>query len=368
MTKTIQLALRDFPIPLPFGLNASNGDPLEELSFEIDDIYAHYWLCKHGPGTPIGQFEFLDKISTTGDLRFKADGLGYGTEPKKNISNELAKGFARWFMYRFLDFTYFSPFEHLLNVRQRNGSTWTKRSTGDGPDYICGRAAWDVNVLEVKGRYDSVTFDTVEFQSFRDQVDRARLLDDCGNAIATKAYICAARWATESHPNVMAKLWIEDPWTPGMRDREPPRDAGIRMVLGHYAAVLQRMDLYSIANALLLDREPAPIFEGRRRIWRCERGPGRGRTFISMRPHHALQRPRRADLGSPVKPEPFFGIDIERFKALIHIARTREASLDGLEPLRRVEAHEGSELFRDGVVTGPSEYFWPIRSIDINTL
>lgn len=229
--RTIELALRDFP-SLPATLLGAAGKPVTSVALSMKDLFPQYWLAKYGDEPVGGIFEYEERLTAGPDWRMKGVGIGADTESKRNVSNELGKAFARWCLYKYLGHTYFCPFEvAMARSLSGTGHRWSRREPGDLPDYVCGTGAVDINLLEAKGRYSSVTFDTKEFGDFRKQLARARLCDSAGTELAVKGFISAARWGTEEKPRVKSKLWVEDPWTDGRRGDGNPRQSGTQWCL-----------------------------------------------------------------------------------------------------------------------------------------
>lgn len=377
--RTIELALAKFPVT-PGSLVDSKGNAVELVEVALKDLFHHYWAAKYGDDLPrSSRFEYLSQITSGRDWRTKASGIGVDTEAKRNISNELGKAFARWFMYTHVGYTYFCPFSVAVARSKPGGLQWSRRTTGDLPDYVCGiNSISPVNLLEAKGRYNSVTFATKEFQTFRDQLLRARLQDANGNDIAVKGFICAARWGTERQPRVNSKLWVEDPWTEGKRVDSYPDEISTSMVLGHYAAVYQKLQLPVVADSLRF-AFPLRASAGaqRRGVWRCTVGRLAGIEFIGgiipsddlVDARYLSGRYRHHDPFILLPPVQFFGIERKRFSIIV-----RAAALQGnSEPLElndiQVPQDLGAiSLMRDGTVLGPSDYFDPIGILDISEI
>jgi hypothetical protein len=74
-------------------------------------LFHQYWLAKYGDEPNGGTFEYIKQLSVGPEWRMRGAGIGADTESRRNISNELGKAFARWFMYTHLGHTYFCPFE-----------------------------------------------------------------------------------------------------------------------------------------------------------------------------------------------------------------------------------------------------------------
>jgi hypothetical protein len=328
------------------------------------------------------------------DWCFRGGGIGRDTEAKRNVSNEFGKGFARWFCYEHLHFTYFCPLEDRLNKPDEKGWAWTRAKKGDLPDYVCGIAESEtLHLLEAKGRYTRINFGTKAFQGFRDQVERAALIDHNGQPVAVKGLVSLGQWATEKSRALRARLSVEDPQTPGRdpRDDEPPPTVGRAMVAGHYVPILRALRLYRHAVALRdherLDR-PVGVALG---VWECARGPLQGRCFVGgILPEPGVFGPWpwldpfemeffvRGRLPSELASRfpvllaaapRFFGLEQFLFERIIDLARrgapepTAGARL--LEQSRVPEATGSLSLLRDGTVLGPARYFQPVDIIDV---
>jgi len=193
LTRTIEIELNKFPqTPLAL-LDSTTKAAVGQVTLVVKKLFHHYFLAKYPDSAEdTGIYEYEGQITSGPDWRFKGGGIGADKESKRNVSNELGKAFARWFLYQHLGFTYFTPLDDLLNRPNTDGSKWTRHSKGDLPDYVCGKDAKDVNLLEAKGRYSSVSFRTKDFQSFRDQVQQrgraARQRPSRGHVAALEAF------------------------------------------------------------------------------------------------------------------------------------------------------------------------------------
>ena len=375
--RTIELALNQFPT-IPDTLLDATGKVLESVEVPLKDLFRHYWAAKYGEDLPkSGNFEYLRHITSGLDWRTKGRGIGADTESKRNISNELGKAFARWFMYTHVGHTYFCPFSDAIARSQQGTHRWSRRSKGDLPDYVCGiDSRTPIFLLEAKGRYTSVTFATQEFETFREQLSRASLHDAKGNELAVKGFICATRWATAAQPRVNSKLWVEDPWTEGQRTDSYPEEIGVSMVLGHYASVFHKLQLPVLADSL---RFAFPLRAAglRRGVWRCNTGPLAGREFVGgIIPYDDLFNRRVQDrnyrnyrnydpfvLNPPLQ---FFGIERERFHIIVRAAALQAniRALD-LNDIHIPESLGAISLLRDGTVLAPADYFDPSDIIDV---
>lgn len=384
MTRTIELKLNKFPqIPSAL-LDRVAGTHVTQLSVAVKTLLHHYFLAKYGEDAEdSGNYEYEGRLTTGSDWRFKGSGIGIDKESKRNASNELGKGFARWFLYEHLTFTYFTPLEDLLERVNSDGSRWTRTRSGDLPDYVCGRNEADLNILEAKGRYKSVTFGTKEFQSFRDQVQCVQLLDGTGAPVQVKGFISVARWATETTPGVRATLYVEDPTTQG---RPPgrngfPQPVGRRMISGHYGPIFEILQLPLHAAAMRSGTALPARATAARGIWECVSGSLQGRRFIGgILPDRAVRLVgdpwwtffhydgprqygrwlRRASPFVLARPLKFFGVEEHVFKSVLKAANGGANALRAIE-LASVPEQTGSlSLLRDGTVLGPADYFEPV--------
>jgi len=281
--RTIELGLNKFSGLPPSLVVSGTKESVRTLPVEVKAVLHHYFVAKFGDSSEDnGTYEYERFLTAGTDWRFRGSGIGTDKEAKRNASNELGKGFARWFLYEHFGFTYFCPFEDLVDRTNGDGSKWVRIRDGDLPDYVCGESKFKLNLLEAKGRYHSVTFQTKEFNDFRAQIQRAGLVDASGAAIRVKGFISAARWATEDSPRVRSTLLVEDPVSDGRppsADGFPP-SIGLAMVLGHYALILEKLRLPLHADAIRLRRQIPEQTGARRGIWECIAGPLSGRRFV----------------------------------------------------------------------------------------
>ena len=383
MNRSIVLALNQFPVPPPkltglAGQLASGA----EIVCDVKSVMHHYFLAKFGASAEDrGSYEYEGFLTEGPDWRFRGRGIGADKESKRNVSNELAKGLARWFFDNYLDFTYFCPFEDLVGRVNDDGSQWKRAADGDLPDYVCGKGVPDPNLLEVKGRYESVTFAAKKFSEFRAQIQRAALVNSSGASIQVKGFVSVARWATQDTPRVRTRLLVEDPVTRG----EPPGANGFppaigrAMVRGHYGPVLAMLQLPLHAAAIRAGQMIVDQTGATRGVWECVWGGLKGRRFIGgLLPGSAdfgCALPwwfLNADIlgtfwqaiqwGSPfvLAPAPqFFGLEEHVMKTLLDAIRLDREARD--IPIAEVPQDlNGLSMHRDGTVLGPASYFRPV--------
>lgn len=380
-TRSLALFLNGFPQTPASLIDPVTHGVTTSITVELKSLFHHYFLAKYGDDAADPEvYEYERHLTTGPDWRFRGAGIGRDKESRRNVSNELGKGFARWFLYEHLGFSYFCPLDDLLNRANHDGSRWLRKTAGDLPDYVCGRDASDLNILEAKGRYRSVGFGNKEFDDFRDQVARVHLLDSSGIAIAVKGFISAARWATEEHPRVQPALFVEDPWTEGrpVGNEGYPVAAGRAMVTGHFASVLAILRLPVHADAIRYARTAPPDTHERRGIWRCLAPELKGREFVGgvlpgrdhvwPWPLFDGPRPHATIWSSPfflTSPPRFFGLERGVFEQVLAVARGEHSVAGEIQPVP-VPEHIGQvSLLRDGTTTCPVSLLEPVGVIEL---
>lgn len=381
MTRTLRLELSQFPKTPGSLLDPTTRLPVSSVSMPVKGVLHHYFLAKYGAGIlDRGIYEYEQCLTKGPDWRFLGTGIGADKEAKRNSSNELAKGVVRWFLHEHLGFTYFCPLEDLLGKTNPDGSGWKRVERGNVADYVCGASKADVNVLEVKGRYHSVGFNTKEFGTFREQLQRARLHDSNSQALGVKGFIGVAHWATEAREKTYTKLRVEDPVTEGQPSGSDgyPRDVGLAMVAGHYVPVLNLLGLSAHAAAIR-DRSPlAGMTNDEVLRWRCTRGPLAGRVFVGHKVP-PLQLPGLSpsvlvrfwelmtrDWPPYLLPEStFFGLEDAVFQRVLVVVRNGLAAASEIEPVGVPERRASSSMLRDGSVIGPADYFEHLDALEL---
>lgn len=380
--RIIGLSTQHFPAPHPRSLCDSNGNELASLEVNLTSLFHHYWASKYlFEPSLFMQFEYASQITLGPDWRMGGDGIGVDKEAKRNVSNELGKAFARWFMATHLGHAYFCPFETAMK-RSANGRghSWMRREPGDLPDYVCGKNDTDINLLEAKGRYRSVNFNNAEFQIFRDQIHRAKLCDATGSEISVKGFISAARWATEETPRTKSKLWVEDPWTEGRRVDEYPQDIGKSMVMGHYSSIFKRLQMPVVADCLEHGYDLDSRFQGERiGIWKCVAGPLKGNAYAGgllartidrnyLDQYHDYYHHGKENKFYLISPTHFYGLALDIFTALIESLKYGGYSRDIIKPILPPENLGAISLLRDASVLGPGSYFELADIVDMRDI
>ena len=373
--KTINLGISNFNI-IP-GTLSSYGPTPKKMELETKELFHHHWLTKYG--TTIedrGIYEYENCLASSMDWRHKGSGIGLDKESKRNVSNELAKAFTRWFLYTHEKLTYFAPFEHQGNSTYSSGHRWKRVEDGDLPDFVCGKGASDIRLAEAKGRYRSVSFSNKAFEDFRKQIKRVVLEDAAGNRTSVKGYVSACHWATEETPRTKTKLLVEDPNTDG----EPPfhglypREIGHRMIALHYVSVLARLMLPAHAEALL---QNVPISESIGQIllvWQVSLGPLRGKRFVGgLLPAQGQTAccnymywamGRRSPFLHP--PATIFAVEESIFKQVMRVCHSGVDAANNISILEIPENFtSGMTVLRDGTLLAPNSYLRMVDEIQI---
>lgn len=379
MKKKLQLALNKYqPIP-PTLQGAPAGKAKTTIDLDLAALYHHYYLDTYGtypPSPDPAQFEHMRFLMPDDELRFQGEGVGSSTNAKRGKSSEMGQAFCRWFLHEHVGIKYFAHLDSLIDDSSKNvrGFTVQRASTGDIPDYLCSDGAGSVVLAEAKGRYTSVGFHTEEFERWRNQFKRVRVLDVNGKAVRVKGHIVATRFATESKPRVQTKLFAEDPSTEGREpiSGETAHSLSGQIIGSHYGDALMKIDQPNLALAIrrsrrLERRSRVPVaiwqfaFEDQQRYfvggYYAKDTNEPLVDFDSRQITHHSWVPFRLGVHSGT----FVGIELSVFKHLVNVARGDRSLLDGLpevEPIR--DLYSGISILRDGSVIGPLSMFIPL--------
>ncbi|PMQ13047.1 hypothetical protein PseAD21_05140 [Pseudomonas sp. AD21] len=381
MKKKLYLALNKYkPIP-PTLQGATKEKAKTVIDLDLAGLYHHFYLDTYGTQPPFpdpAQFEHMRFLMPDDEFRFQGDGVGASTNAKRSKSSEMGQAFCRWFLHEHLGIKYFAHLDSLIDDLCENfqGFTVERAVPGDIPDYLCSDGAGSVVLAEAKGRYTSVGFNTEEFERWRNQFTRVRVLDAEGQAVRVKGHIVATRFATESKPKVQTKLYAEDPSTEG---QEPiSGDTAFRLsgrvIASHYGDALMKIDQPHLAFAIRRSRRLEQQSSIPVTIWQFAFAD-LNRYFVggyyakdtdeplidlkSMQIKHRSWDPFRLGVHSGT----FVGIELSVFKHLVNVARGDRYLLDGLpevDPIK--DLYSGVSMLRDGSVIGPLSMFIPLYS------
>jgi len=250
--------------------------------------------------------------------------------------------------------------------------------SGDAPDYVCARNTQQIFIAEAKGRYSSVSFKNREFEKWRDQFSRIEVLGTSGQAIATKGYIIASRFATEMHPRVHSTIYAEDPLTPGYSDLEIYEDHefGKGVIRHHYARITEKMNMRLLSAALESGSQVASELQLSATVWELQIAPkGMPRRFVGgywfggsiplwkIEDEKIFHNP--SDPFSLNSEEAtFFGVEESIFRQIASIARSSDdAAFDISQFPDPGPFYSAVSTLRDGSLVAPAEFLVPVQTI-----
>jgi hypothetical protein len=291
MLKTIKLAINAFA-SVPTGLKDSGDSKkaVPQIVVNLGDLYHHYYLDSWGQAPPDpdpAHFEQVRHLMPCPDFRFQKHGLGVAKTFKGNKSNELGQAFCRWFLAEHIEIVFFA---HLEEVRDHGAlaahggvSVQTDDTTsGDAPDYFCTNGSGSVFIAEAKGTSHAVGFTAKQFQVWRNQFKRVKVLGAGRVPMQVKGFIVAMRWATElDSSRVFTKLSAEDPTTTGDRrlsDEGGSLAAAIKSL--HYAASLDKLHQPLLSAALRRGFQISDDLQFRLVVWESLLPTLRGLRFV----------------------------------------------------------------------------------------
>lgn len=385
MDKKICLRLNAYD-PLPPSLRAGSSPklPRSELAVDLAKLYHHYYLDTYGrepPSPDASQFEHIRFLTADPQFRFLGDGLGASTAARRSKSTELGQAFCRWFLHEHLDITYFAHIGELIDrqaARAIAGCRVERTTAGDTPDYLCAPNSSTVFLAEAKGRYTSIGFKTKEFQTWRKQFTRVRILDSNGGPRKVKGHIVATRFATEEDSERIAStIFAEDPSTEGESVFDDAGSHGLaEATMGiHYSRLAEKLNQPLLAAALWAGtRLPEEILVPAV-LWRLDFPPAQHLRFVggyypgpmgapafAVRDgglHRTQSDPFRLDQPRGT----FVGVELGIFRKLVEGCRTTGAigqDLPLLDAGPRI--YSAISMLRDGSVLGPVEFFTPIEN------
>jgi hypothetical protein len=289
MERTVRLALNRFArVPDSLRVAPTIDVPRAELSINLANLYHHYYLDSYGkmpPDPDPAQFEHIQFLAPTPDLRFRGNGLGLGTAVRQHRSNELGQAFCRMFLHDHCGISYFAHMEHVL-YHQRGDSFAPVRIErirgGDAPDYLRAANMHDVFLAEAKGHYTAISFASKEFDSWRDQFCRVVVKNSGGQALSVKGYVVATRYGTETKQRVFSGIFAEDPQSPGERllQFEDDHDLGSRTIRVHYGEIATKLNQPILAASLIGGFVVPEEMRFPATIWEFQMPPLNGSRFV----------------------------------------------------------------------------------------
>lgn len=386
MQKSVKLAINAFPqVPTAIQHPSDPKKAVDHLNVDLADLYHHYYLNSWDRAPPDPDpvhFEQVRYLLPCADFRFQRGGMGANKTFKGNKSNELGEAFCRWFLDKALGIAHVAPIDAVRDygaLADHGGISVESDTdvTGDAPDFFCAEADGSISLAEAKGTRHAVGFTAKEFQRWRNQFKRVRVLDAHGQPMSVKGYIVAMRWATEKDSaRTFTKLSAEDPRTPGERpffDERGGFAAAVRSL--HYAPTLRRLRQPILSTALAHGSVIPDELQFQVVIWESFLPQLKGLRFVGgyfpsdpegglpfyLKDGKAVMTPRdpfRLDIGSGT----FVGVEQTIFKTLVSAARIGPTAINDLRLLDPPDTgYSGASLLRDGHVLGPIELFRPVE-------
>ncbi|MCK3841767.1 MULTISPECIES: hypothetical protein [Pseudomonas] len=382
MKKSLLLALSKYN-PIPETLRGTHiGQTVNDLDVDLAGLYHHYYMDNYGiepPSPDPAQFEYLRFLMPDTDFRFQGGGLTISTSARRSTSTQLGQAFCRWFMHEHLGIKYFAHMGSLIGTHSPSfhGFAVERSQPGDTPDYLCSAGSGSVAVAEAKGRYTPINFKNKEFDSWRQQFTRIRVLDKTGTPVSVKGHIVATRFATEYRARVDSKLYAEDPITEGQEPISQQTEVLLskQIAASHYADVLLKLDQPHMSHALRNQLSMESQIRITATIWEFSLGKLGSKLFVGGyhggRPDHQLIElvddrivHHRSDLFRlGAHSGTFVGLELSVFKHLVQVCRGADRLLeDSMPEVNSVDGvYSGVSMLRDGSIIGPLPFFNPSR-------
>lgn len=382
MYKNLGLHLNKYiPIPTTLQHPSKLNEPVPEVCLDLANLYHHYYMDTYGacpPNPDPTRFEHVTFLMSDDHLRFQGDGLGVSTAARRNKSSELGQAFCRWFLHEHLGVKYFAHIGEMTEGRVRkkfNGYTIERSDVGDMPDYLCSEGTGSVFLAEAKGRYTSVSFDSKEFEKWRAQFSRVRVLDNSGNAVRVKGHIVATRFATEERSRVKSAIYAEDPESEGDAPIEGDTAKSLAETVAayHYSRLLEKLDQPLLAASL---RNNVRLHEDMRLpvvLWGSALNPNSSQIYVGG--YFAgptgenvfdfvdgkIQPKRNDPLRLGIPQGTFVGVQLKIFEFLVKAARGSSFDLDFMPEVDPLDfTYSGISLLQDGSIIGPIGLFQPL--------
>lgn len=381
MNRILKLALSKYPVvPNTLRADPAINQAVDALPINLAGLYHHYFLDSHGTAPPNpdpAQFEHVHFLMPTQDFRLQGSGIGVAPGIKRHKSTELGQAFCRLFLHDHFNITYFAHMAHILDRqlhRAFGGCRIERTSSGDAPDYFCAENVNHVFLAEAKGRYESISFTSKEFATWRSQFTRVAFKDAQGWQRSIKGHIVAVRYATELGPRINSTIFAEDPASPGERplngDDDDDGGLGAAVIASHYSGIAAKLRQPLLAASLATGVALPDELLIRAFAWRVVVGPLAGRRFVGgfFGPPGSEPDITQTEKGIETRwPLPirldaaagtFFGVEETIFRQVVQMART------GLRTAGQLRTFDGPRFFysgfstlRDGSALGPSEFF-----------
>lgn len=386
MNRKLHLYLNEFSTtPHSLRSNPEMNSPIGICNCDLAKLYHHYYLDNYNrtpPSPDPANFEYIPFISNNEFFRLRGDGLGFSTASKRNRSNELGQAFCRWFLHEHLNITYFAHMDKILNKslhRAFNGMKIERCSEGDVPDYFCAENINKVFLAEAKGRYSSINFNNKEFENWRDQFSRVRVISSNQQLLSLKGFIVATRFVTEENrDSLKSTIYAEDPMSPGDSQISEinVNIIGRIIIADHYANIFHKLNQPLVATALSIGTTIPDELRIQGVVWEFGIEPLKGKQFVGGYwianddfPPYKMNNNGNIVLANPSlslnqSNATFFGIEKSIFQKIVHIARTGIEEITHFPQFDNTKSfYSAISLLRDGTILSPLDFLRPIDVI-----
>jgi hypothetical protein len=376
MQRTVCFHLKDVT-PTPNGLRflPQIDAPNTVMEINLGQLFLQYYFDSYPAAPPNPdptQFEYLQLISSSSDFRFLAHVAEASLVKRRALSAEMGQAFCRLILHDHFGIVYFAHMNDVLNKPTHaafNGMRIERKCKGDIPDYLCARSVDSPCIAEAKGRFSGISFQSKEFQAWRDQFGRIRVVDRSKQSRRTKGFIVGTRFVTEANStSLQTTFYLEDPDTEGETVLEDSgRPIGRTTIAMHYGTVLRKLGLLALASALTNGYPLSEQLSFQVPVWTCFAQPFERTQYIGgfyrtpggtgpILTDHGWRATLELGTGHSV----FIGLQLSAVRQIAKAARGNWEQLDALE-IAAPRGSWGSEFawLADGTVAAPAEYFLP---------
>lgn len=377
MYKTINFELNQFPTtPHKLREVLSIDNPAADFVVNLSRLYHHYYTDFWGvrpPNPDHTNFEYLRFLDSCRDFRFLESRVSVSSGQKRTISNYLGQAFCRYFLYEFCDITYFAHMDKVLNKELHpafNGMKISRVTTGDVPDYLCAKSVKKPYIAEAKGRFSNISFNSEDFNEWREQFNRIRIYDKHNIPKRLKGFIVGTKFSTsKNRASNTSRVMAEDPETTGEESLNSDETGlGLGCVAIHYSRIISKLGLQLLASSLEDGFVISEDLNYRLPVWECSYPPLKGKKFVGgffsdtepqftklLNGNFAFY-PNILKLGIP-SPS-FYGLSAEVFKLLKNVCLGDWKLLSEIKELPEAEFHPSNlSWLRDGSITGVLDFF-----------
>lgn len=251
-------------------LSGNNPSGVCEVDTDFVAACAIGELLQTGGGSNGPLALLFEELLVTGgsELIWKGKGPGRGKEMRRAFSGLFGRFFARAYLTRYHDFTWFAPIDgDPTNVSKRLRVTRLAGKGTELPDWICGSGSGQVAVAEAKGTSQPSNgtgtglpgpIKTADGQLKGVVIERLRKMagKEHWTAVSAKGWAVMSRWGVEIPPRD-SFLYVLDPDTHGERPSSHERDEMVQDIArAHIAHLLAGMGYTGMASQLSAEQIP----------------------------------------------------------------------------------------------------------------